>query len=77
MTIWLVAIIRGPDCFKEEPGMSREPPAGPHVLCDVNSHTSGCLMFLYLRTGRKLALLTDEAGSGRRELEAAADDENV
>lgn len=57
--------------------MSREPPAGPHVLCDVNSHTSGHLMFLYLRMGKKPALLTDEAGSGRRELEAAADDENV
>lgn len=34
-------------------------------------------MFLYLRMGKELALLTDEAGSGRRELEAAADDENV
>lgn len=57
--------------------MSREPPAGPHVLCDVNSHTSGHRMFLYLRMGKKQVLLTDEAGSGRRELEATGDDENV
>lgn len=57
--------------------MRREPPAGPHVLCDVRSGTSGHLMFLYLRVGRKQGLLMDEAKSGRRELEAAADDENV
>lgn len=34
-------------------------------------------MFLYLRVGKRQGLLTDEAESGRRELEAAADDENV
>lgn len=32
-------------------------------------------MFLYLRVGRKQGLLIDEAKSGRRELEAAVDDE--
>lgn len=57
--------------------MRREPPAGPHVLYGVNSCTSGHLMFLYLRVGKKQGLWTDEAKSGRRELEAAADDENV
>lgn len=57
--------------------MRREPPAGPLVLCGVNSCTSGHLMFLYLRVGKKQGLCMEEAKSGRRELEAAADDENV
>lgn len=55
---------QGPGCFEEGARDEQEPPAGPHVLGDVNSHTSGHLMFSYLRMGKKQALLTEEAGSG-------------